>query len=100
LTTGTRVGSLARVVADLRARLSVGTAALLITALAACRDVVSQGEARMFRAVNGLPDALLVPAWAVMQLGSLGAVPAAPARRGWQTTVSWRASAVPHIRSV
>jgi len=50
---------------------------LLVTALAACRDGVSQDEAGMFRAVNGLPDALKAPAWAVMQLGTIGAVPAA-----------------------
>ena len=31
----------------------------------------------MFRVVNGLPDALFVPAWVVMQLGNLGAAPAA-----------------------
>jgi len=31
----------------------------------------------MFRAVNGLSDALQVPAWAIMQLGTIGAVPVA-----------------------
>jgi len=30
----------------------------------------------VFRAVNGLPDALHAPAWAIMQLGTLGAAPA------------------------
>jgi undecaprenyl-diphosphatase len=77
LTTGTRVGSLIGVVADPRVRLGVGTAALLVTALAARHDRVGAGEARVFRAVNGLPDALRVPSWAIMQLGTLGAVPAA-----------------------
>lgn len=58
-------------------RLGIGTTALVVTALAARHDRVSRGEARAFCAVNGLPDALQVPAWAIMQLGTLGAVPAA-----------------------
>src|SRR5262249_34546580 len=61
----------------LQARLGIGTTALVVTALAARHDRVSRGEARAFCAVNGLPDALQVPAWAIMQLGTLGAVPAA-----------------------
>ncbi|HET7244599.1 MAG TPA: phosphatase PAP2 family protein [Streptosporangiaceae bacterium] len=77
LTTGTRAGSLMGVLADPKARLGIGTAALLVTALAVRRDRVSLGEAGVFRAVNGLPDALHAPAWAVMQLGTLGAAPAA-----------------------
>ena len=77
MTTGTRAGSLIGVLADPRARLGIGTAALLVTALAVRRDRVNPGEARVFRAVNGLPDALHAPAWAIMQLGTLGAAPAA-----------------------
>src|SRR5262249_56515325 len=38
---------------------------------------VSPAEAKVFGAVNGLPDALYPPAWAIMQLGTLGAAPAA-----------------------
>ena len=49
---------------------------MLVTALAVRRDRVSLGEARVFRTVNGLPDALHAPAWAIMQLGTLGAAPA------------------------
>src|SRR5262245_65760442 len=45
--------------------------------MAVHRNRVGSWEARTFCAVNGLPDALQVPAWAVMQLGTLGAVPAA-----------------------
>jgi membrane-associated phospholipid phosphatase len=67
------------VLADPRVRLGVSTAALLVTAMAARRDDVSLGEARVFRAVNGLPDSLYLPAWAIMQLGTLGAAPAAAA---------------------
>lgn len=63
--------------ADPQVRLGAGAAALLVTALAVRRDRVSRGEARVFRAVNGLPDALHAPAWAIMQLGTLGAAPAA-----------------------
>ena len=77
LTTGTRVGSLMGVLADPKARLGIGTVALHVTALAVSRDRVGLGEAGVFRAVNGLPDALHAPAWAVMQLGTLGAAPAA-----------------------
>ena len=63
--------------ADPRARLGVGVAGLLATAGAVHRDRVGAAEARAFRAVNGLPDALYPPAWVVMQLGAFGAVPAA-----------------------
>jgi glycosyltransferase 2 family protein len=45
---------------------------------------VSACEARVFGAVNGLPDALYPPAWVVMQLGAFGAVPATAA-------AAWRA---------
>jgi membrane-associated phospholipid phosphatase len=62
--------------ADPRARLGVGLAALLATAGAVHRDRVGACEVRTFQAVNGLPDALYPPAWIVMQLGAFGAVPA------------------------
>lgn len=77
LTTDRHAGSLIGALADPRVRLGTGAAALLVTALAVRRDRVSPGEARVFRAVNGLPDALHAPAWAIMQLGTLGAAPAA-----------------------
>jgi glycosyltransferase 2 family protein len=76
LTTGTGAGSLMGVLADPQVRLGIGITALLVTALAVRRDRVSLGEAKVFRAVNGLPDALHAPAWAIMQLGTLGAAPA------------------------
>jgi undecaprenyl-diphosphatase len=63
--------------ADPRIGLGAGTAALLVTAVAVHRDHVGPGEDAAFRAVNGLPDALYLPAWVVMQLGTLGAAPAA-----------------------
>jgi undecaprenyl-diphosphatase len=66
------------------ARLGLGAAGLLATAGAVDRDRVGAAEARVFRAVNGLPDALYPPAWVVMQLGAFGAVPAAAA-------AAWRA---------
>lgn len=50
---------------------------MLVTAVAVRRDRVGRCESRAFRAVNGLPDALYPPAWLVMQLGALGAAPAA-----------------------
>ena len=70
--------------ADPWARLGLGATGLLATAGAVRRDRVSATEARAFRAVNGLPDALYPPAWVVMQLGAFGAVPAAAA-------AAWRA---------
>lgn len=63
--------------ADPRVRLGAGTAVLLATAMAARRYRVGPCEAAAFRAVNGLPDSLYRPAWVVMQLGTLGAAPAA-----------------------
>jgi undecaprenyl-diphosphatase len=72
-------GKLARALADPRVRLCVGVAALLATAGAARRGRVTPCEAKAFMAINGLPDSLFPPAWVVMQLGALGAVPAAAA---------------------
>jgi undecaprenyl-diphosphatase len=72
-----RNDSPARWLTDSRVSLGVGTAAVLVTALSAHRDEVGHREARAFRAVNGLPDSLYRPVWVVMQLGALGAVPAA-----------------------
>jgi len=63
--------------ADPQIGLGAGTAALLVTAMAVHRDHVSPGEDAVFRAVNGLPDSLYLPAWVIMQLGTLGAAPAA-----------------------
>ena len=65
--------------ADPRVRLGVGVAALLATAGAARRGRVKPWEAAAFKAVNGLPDSIYRPVWVVMQLGALGAVPAAAA---------------------
>ena len=47
-------------------------------------DRVGPREARVFLAVNGLPDALYPAAWVVMQAGAFGAVPAASAS-AWLT---------------
>jgi membrane-associated phospholipid phosphatase len=63
--------------------LAGGAAVFLAGAALARRPAVSALEARLFRAVNGLPSAVLVPGWPVMQLGSLwgvaaGAVVAVP----------------------
>jgi membrane-associated phospholipid phosphatase len=67
------------VLADPRVQFGVGMAALLATAGAVHRDRVGAWETGAFRAVNGLPDSWQRPAWAVMQLGAFGAVPAAAA---------------------
>jgi hypothetical protein len=64
---------------DPRIRLSAGAVTLLCTALAARGNRVGACEQRMFRAVNELPDGLYPPGWVIMQLGTLGAAPAAAA---------------------
>jgi membrane-associated phospholipid phosphatase len=74
-----RKHSLAGALAPPQVRLAAGTAVMLATAIAARRHRVSRGEAAAFRVVNDLPDALYPPAWIVMQLGTLGAAPAAAA---------------------
>jgi glycosyltransferase 2 family protein len=63
--------------ADPRVRLALGTAAILVTARLARQDRVGYCEAKAFQAINGLPDSLHIPAWVIMQLGTLGAAPAA-----------------------
>ncbi len=60
-------------------QLGVGLAALLATAGSVRQDRVGPREARAFQAVNGLPDPVYPPAWAVMQLGSFGAIPVSAA---------------------
>lgn len=70
-------GTLPALLADSRVQLGVGLAALLATAAAARPGRVGPREARAFRIVNGLPDAVYRPAWAVMQLGAFGAIPVA-----------------------
>ena len=66
-----------RWLADPRVRLALGTAAVLVTALSARRNRVGYCEAQAFQAVNGVPDSLYGPAWVIMQVGTLGAAPAA-----------------------
>ena len=65
--------------ADPWVRLGIGAAAVLVTALYARRSRVGRYEAKAFQAVNGLPDSLYTPAWVIMQLGTIGAAPAAAA---------------------
>ena len=74
-----RERALLAALADPRVQLGAGLAALLATAGVVRQDRVGPREARAFRAVNGLPDSWYLPAWAVMQLGAFGAVPAAAA---------------------
>ena len=60
-------------------QLGVGLAALLATASAVRHDRVGPREVKAFRAINGLPDSVYLPAWVVMQLGAFGAIPASAA---------------------
>ena len=71
-------------------QLGFGLAALLATAGAVRHDRVGPREVRAFRAVNGLPDSVYLPAWAVMQLGAFGAIRRRPRRPGWPETGSWQ----------
>lgn len=72
-----RIASLPAALAEPRVRLGAGAAVVLITAMAVRRTRVGPGESMAFRAVNDLPDSLYRPTWLVMQLGTLGAAPAA-----------------------
>jgi membrane-associated phospholipid phosphatase len=65
------------VLADPRIQLGTAATVILITAMAARRQHVGPCESQVFRAVNELPDSLYPPAWLAMQLGALGAAPAA-----------------------
>jgi undecaprenyl-diphosphatase len=58
---------------------AAGFAAFAGGAVLARRPGVSDAERQVFTAVNGLPAALHVPVWALMQLGSLGGVGAVAA---------------------
>ena len=70
---------LAEVLGEPRTRLGLGIGGLLGTAVAVRPDRVGPREARVFLAVNGLPDVLYPAAWVVMQAGAFGAVPVASA---------------------
>lgn len=56
---------------------AAGVSVLLAGARQARTQHVTGLDERLFRAVNGFPDALQGPGWVVMQAGSLGAVIAA-----------------------
>lgn len=73
----------------------VDTAAVSVLAWSAAKAVrgdVAPDEERVFRAVNGAPDALAPLVWPVMQMGALGAVYVAAAethrRRGRNAAVA------------
>jgi glycosyltransferase 2 family protein len=65
------------ILGDPKLRLGLGLTAMVITSVAARRKHVGPVEAAAFRAVNELPDSLYPPVWVIMQLGTLGAAPAA-----------------------
>lgn len=69
--------SLAEMLASPRVRLGAGAAVVAVTAVAARHRDVGPWEASVFRAVNALPSSVYPVAWACMQLGAFGAVPAA-----------------------
>lgn len=80
---------------DPRVRLGLGAIGMLVSAAPVHPDRVGQRETRAFRAVNGLPDWLYIPAWMIMQLGSFGSVPAA-AGAAWMSgdrRLAWRLAA-------
>ena len=66
--------------ADPDLRIGIGVAGLALSGLAVRERSIGRREVAVFRAVNGLPDELFVPAWVVMQAGTLAAGPVAPGR--------------------
>lgn len=69
----------ARRVTDPDLRMWAGFAGLLLSGLAVEGRQIGRRETALFRAVNDLPDWLFVPAWPVMQGGTLGAAPVSAA---------------------
>ena len=65
--------------ADPDLRIGIGLAGLALSGLAVRERSLGPREAAVFRAVNGLPDELFLPAWVVMQAGTLAAGPVAGA---------------------
>jgi undecaprenyl-diphosphatase len=65
--------------ADPDLRIGIGLAGLALSGLAVRERSIGRREAAVFRAVNGLPDELFLPAWVVMQAGTLAAGPVAGA---------------------
>ncbi len=76
-------------------RLGLGTVGVLLSALPVRADRVGRRETQVFRTVNNLPDSLYLPVWPIMQLGTLGAAPAA-AGAAWlagDRRLAWRLAA-------
>lgn len=83
------------VLADPWVRLGIGLAGILASACPVRADRVGRRESRLFLVVNGLPDSFYGPTWMIMQLGTLGAVPAA-AGAAWAAgdrRLAWRLAA-------
>ena len=57
------------------ARLGIGLSVLALAGAAVQHGQVGRTEDAVFRAVNGFPDGLRLPTWALMQGGNLAAVP-------------------------
>jgi glycosyltransferase 2 family protein len=64
---------------DPSSRAALGAAALAVTVAMLNRKRVGKREAQIFHVVNALPDQAFPPVWAIMQLGTLAAAPAAAA---------------------
>src|SRR5262249_30064070 len=69
----------ARTCAQARRRAAPGATVFVVSLIPLGRRSVGPREQELFRAVNGLPDRLYIPAWLVMQLGTVGAAPTAAA---------------------
>ena len=61
--------------ADPDVRIGIGVAGVAVSGLAVRERSIGPREVAVFRAVNGLPDQLFVPAWVIMQAGTLAAGP-------------------------
>jgi membrane-associated phospholipid phosphatase len=62
-----------------RRRAAVGASVFAASIVPLRRSFVGPREETLFRAINDLPDRLFVPAWLLMQLGTVGMAPVAAA---------------------
>jgi undecaprenyl-diphosphatase len=60
-------------------RLAIAAGGIVLTTASVRHDHVAAAEEKVFRLVNDLPERIYRPVWLIMQLGTIGAAPAAAA---------------------
>jgi undecaprenyl-diphosphatase len=60
-------------------RLAIAAGGTVLTTASVRHDHVAATEEKVFRLVNDLPERIYPPVWLIMQLGTIGAAPAAAA---------------------